>query len=120
MTQPFVRSLVTAIVAAGLAVGTTTLYSLAWPPLRSLPVLLVVAVLAAGLGVVAGILGSYDLSTVPGWALLAVDHVWALPSTLLGAVVGNLLYPFFGTPSTLSALARAGSPTRPAGARASG
>lgn len=100
MANPVVRTLLTAIVAAGLAMGTTYLYSFLWAPLRELWVLLLVGGIALVLGVIAGILGSYDLTTPKSWALLALDHTWALPSTLLGAVVGNIAYPFFGTPSS--------------------
>ncbi len=104
MGHPAVRTLLTALVSGALAVGTVLLASLAWAPLRSAWVVLVVGGIALVLGIIAGILGSYDLSTPRGWALLALDNTWALPSTLLGAVVGNIVYPFFGSPSsTLSA-----------------
>jgi hypothetical protein len=104
MGNSVVRTVLTAIIAAGLAMGTTYLYSFLWAPLRQLWVLLLVGAIALILGLIAGILGSYDLTKPKSWALLFVDHVWALPSTILGAVVGNIVYPFFGTPSdTLSA-----------------
>jgi hypothetical protein len=45
--------------------------------------------------------GAYDayglLESGRGWRLLAVDLTWALPSTVAGAVLGNLIYPFFAT-----------------------
>jgi hypothetical protein len=47
----------------------------------------------------AGILGIYDLSGPAGWLELAIDLTWSLPNTLFGFVVGNLIYPFFGSPS---------------------
>lgn len=47
--------------------------------------------------------GAYDVYGLPGspsgWALLAVDLTWALPSTVAGAVLANLVYPFFAAPS---------------------
>lgn len=95
-----VRTLVTALAAAGLAIGTVALCSLLWPPLREPWVLIAVGAVALVLGTIAGILGSYDLRSPASWALLVVDHTWALPSTLLGAIVGNLVYPLFGAPSS--------------------
>jgi hypothetical protein len=100
MGNPVLRTIVTAIVAAGLAMGTTFVYSFFWAPLRELWVLLLVGAIALVLGIIAGVLGSYDLTTAKSWALLFVDHIWALPSTLLGAVVGNIVYIFFGNPSS--------------------
>lgn len=100
MGHPFVRTLVTAIVAVAATVGTALLASLLWEPLRTPWVLVVLGGIALVIGVIAGVLGSYDLTTGKGWALLLVDHTWAMPSTLFGAVVGNLVYPFFGTPSS--------------------
>lgn len=99
MGNPVVRTILTAIVAAGLAAGTTYVYSFLWAPLREPWALLLFGGIALVLGVIAGILGSYDLATPKSWGLLFVDHIWALPSTILGAVVGNIVYPFFGTPS---------------------
>lgn len=99
MTNGVVRTILTALVAAAMTTATMLLVSAFWAPLREPWVLWVVGGIALVLGVIAGILGSYDLSTVRGWLLLLLDHTWALPSTLLGAVVGNAVYPFFGTPS---------------------
>ncbi|MCR2792317.1 hypothetical protein NQ156_04490 [Microbacterium sp. zg.Y625] len=99
MSSPFFRTLLTAIIAAAVAVGVLFAASTWWAPLRAPWVLIVVGGIALVLGVMAGILGSYDLARLRGWLLLVIDNSWALPSTLLGAVVGNLVYPFFGTPS---------------------
>jgi hypothetical protein len=100
MGHSFVRTIVTALVAAALAIGATLLYSLLWAFLRTTWVLVVVGAIAFVLGIIAGVVGSYDLRTPSSWAMLFLDHVWALPSTLFGAVVGNLVYPFFGNPSS--------------------
>lgn len=110
-----VRTLVTALVAAGLAIGTVALCSLLWPPLRETWVLILVGALAALHGTIAGILGSYDLRKAVDWGLLVVDHTWALPSTLLGTVVGNAVYPFFGTPSGALSAGRQWIAYRPRG-----
>lgn len=57
------------------------------------------AVVGAGYGLEAGILGSYDLSNRKGWIELLVDLTWSLPNTVFGFVIGNLIYVFFGNPS---------------------
>lgn len=100
MSNRVVRTILTALFAAALAIATVLLVSALWAPLREPWVLSVIGGIALALGVIAGVLGSYDLGSVRGWLLLIVDHTWALPSTLLGAVVGNIVYPFFGTPSS--------------------
>jgi hypothetical protein len=100
MGNPFVRTTLTAIAAAILALGTLLAVSVLWEPLRQPWVLAVVGGIVLILGIIAGTLGSYDLATPGGWLLLALDHTWSLPNTLFGAVVGNILYPFFGKPST--------------------
>lgn len=99
MSNSVVRTIVTAVLAAALAVATMLAASLFWAPLREPWILVVAGGVALVLGVIAGILGSYDLTAVSSWLLLIIDHTWALPSTLLGAVFGNIVYPFFGTPS---------------------
>lgn len=99
MSHPVVRTILTALVSGAVAAGTLLLASLAWAPLRSPWPVLVAGGIALALGIIAGVLGSYELTTLRGWALLLIDNTWALPSTLLGAVVGNLIYPFFGSPS---------------------
>lgn len=50
-------------------------------------------------GLEAGILGIYDLSQPLGWVELVTDVTWSLPNTIFGFVVGNFVYPFFGSPS---------------------
>lgn len=99
MSNPIIRTIVTVIVAVAAAVGTMLAVSTLWAPLREIWLVAVVGVITLALGIIAGVLGSYDLTTARGWLLLILDHTWALPSTLLGAVVGNIIYPFFGTPS---------------------
>ena len=60
---------------------------------------LVGAILGVLYGLEAGILSVYDLAAVKGWVQLVVDTTWSLPNTLFGFVIGNLVYPFFGSPS---------------------
>ena len=36
-------------------------------------------------GIVAAVLGSYDLGTGAGWLALLVDVTWSLPNTVFGA-----------------------------------
>jgi hypothetical protein len=50
-------------------------------------------------GLEAGILCIYDLETATGWTELFVDLTWSLPNTLVGFVLGNIIYILFGTPS---------------------
>lgn len=50
-------------------------------------------------GLEAGILCIYDLDSALGWIELFVDLTWALPTTMIGFVSGNLFYIIFGTPS---------------------
>src|SRR5438874_1392507 len=50
-------------------------------------------------GIMAGILGIYDLASPAGWIGLVADLTWSLPNTIFGFVVGNIVYPFFGSPS---------------------
>ncbi|MGC5224691.1 hypothetical protein ACPW96_19170 [Micromonospora sp. DT81.3] len=100
MGNPFVRTLLTAVVAVALATGACLAASVLWPALREPWVLIVVGGIALLLAIMAGILGSYELTTARGWLLLVLDHTWSLPNTLFGAVVGNIIYPFFGNPST--------------------
>lgn len=99
MRNPVVRTLLTAVVAGALATVACYAASALWALLREPWVLVVAGGIAVILGIIAGILGSYDLTTPRGWLLLVLDNTWALPSTLLGAVVGNIVYPFFGSPS---------------------
>jgi hypothetical protein len=50
-------------------------------------------------GLEAGILCIYDLDTATGWVSLFDDLTWSLPNTMVGFVLGNLIYIFFGNPS---------------------
>ena len=71
-----------------------------------------------------GLFGAHDVYGLPGsatgWALLAVDLTWALPSTVAGAVLGNLVYPFFGSPSTSDSRAAGWLVYQPPAERTSG
>jgi len=49
-------------------------------------------------GLEAGLLVSYDLGGM-GWLQLIFDMTWSLPNTLWGFVIGNLIFPWIGTPS---------------------
>ncbi len=50
-------------------------------------------------GLEAGVLCIYDLDTFRGWLTLIVDLTWSLPNTVVGFVLGNLVYILFGNPS---------------------
>lgn len=50
-------------------------------------------------GLEAGILCIYDLETATGWISMFIDLTWSLPNTLVGFVLGNLVYIWFGSPS---------------------
>lgn len=101
-----VRTLLTSVVAVASALGTLLLASLALPVLAEPAVLVPVGVAVLGNAILAGVLGSYDLSRAGHWAVLVLDHSWSLPSTVLGAVVGNTAYLFFGTPSAAESAGR--------------
>lgn len=101
-----VRTLLTSVVAVASALGTLLLASLALPVLAEPAVLVPVGIAVLGNAILAGVLGSYDLAQPGHWALLVLDHSWSLPSTVLGAVVGNAVYPFFGTPSSADSAGR--------------
>ena len=83
---PIATGIVTIIVAmaAGLAVGWMLLFGVVFGLLY---------------GLMAGLLRSYDLATPTGVLTLLVDLTWSLVSTIIGFVLGNLIYMFFGTPS---------------------
>jgi len=49
-------------------------------------------------GLMAGLLRAYDLSSPGGVAGLLIDLTWSLPSTLVGFILGNIVYIFFGNP----------------------
>ena len=50
-------------------------------------------------GLMTGLLRSYDLSTHTGVIGLLIDLTWSLPNTVVGFLLGNAIYIFFGTPS---------------------
>jgi hypothetical protein len=60
---------------------------------------IVLGIVMAAYGIVAGWMGIYDLSTPLGWLMLVVDITWSLPNTVFGAITGLWLYAFFGNPS---------------------
>lgn len=65
------------------------------------PLILLVAMMGFGVlyGLMTGLLLSYDLSQHKGILSLIVDLTWSLPNTIIGFVLGNLIYIFFGWPS---------------------
>ena len=50
-------------------------------------------------GLMTGMLRAYDLSTHSGVLALLIDLTWSLPNTIVGFILGNVIYIFFGTPS---------------------
>jgi hypothetical protein len=50
-------------------------------------------------GLMTGLLRSYDLSTHAGVIALLIDLTWSLLNTVVGFLLGNAIYIFFGTPS---------------------
>jgi hypothetical protein len=50
-------------------------------------------------GLMTGLLRSYDLSSHSGVIGLLIDLTWSLPNTVVGFLLGNAIYIFFGTPS---------------------
>jgi len=50
-------------------------------------------------GLMAGLLRAYDLATHTGVLTLIVDLSWSFISTIIGFVLGNSIYIFFGNPS---------------------
>ncbi len=68
-------------------------------PVDYLVVMLVGGIFGLGYGLEAGMLTIYALDTLKGIVCLLVDLTWSLPNTVFGFVFGNLIYPFFGTPS---------------------
>jgi hypothetical protein len=65
------------------------------------PVVVLVFALGFGLayGLMAGFLLSYDLSQQGGVLSLIADLTWSLPNTLVGFILANPVYLFFGNPS---------------------
>lgn len=50
-------------------------------------------------GLMTGFLRAYDLSTHTGVLALIIDLTWSLPNTIVGFILGNVIYIFFGAPS---------------------
>jgi hypothetical protein len=50
-------------------------------------------------GLMTGLLRAYDLSTQSGVFALLVDLTWSLPNTIVGFILGDAIYIFFGNPS---------------------
>ncbi len=65
------------------------------------PLVMLVAGAGFGLlyGLMAGLLHSYDLTRHTGVVALIVDLTWSLPNTVVGFVLGNLVYICFANPS---------------------
>jgi hypothetical protein len=68
-------------------------------PVDYLAVFLAGGIFGLGYGIEAGILTIYALDTFKGIVCLLVDLTWSLPNTVFGFIFGNLIYPFFGSPS---------------------
>ena len=100
------RTLGTIVVAAATTWFTMWVLGLALPFLGEPAVLLVVLVVVAVQALIAGILASYDLGRVGHWLILVVDHTWSLLNTVFGGIVGNLIYPFVGSPSRADSAGR--------------
>ena len=49
-------------------------------------------------GLMTGFLRAYDVSQPKGVGALVVDLTWSLPNTVVGFILGNLVYIFFGNP----------------------
>ena len=60
---------------------------------------LVLAVVMLAYGIVAAVVGAYDLGSPLGWLMLVVDLTWSLPNTVFGAITGLWLYAIWGSPS---------------------
>lgn len=93
-----VKAPVTVLVSTVATLGASSLL-LGAGLLPGMPLVVAAGVVGLLYGLEAGLLTSYDLGRVKGWAELVVDVTWSLPSTALGFVVGNVVYPFFGRPS---------------------
>ena len=83
-----------------LGIVTTILLNLAGGGLVSFPIaVLLGAIFGLLYGLEAGILVIYDLASPQGWLEVFVDMTWSVPNTLWGFIIGNIVFPFFGSPS---------------------
>lgn len=96
MVEP--RNAVIALLVPVFSVVTLALIGIGVPFFHEPAVLLTMAAIGLGYGLLTAILGSYDLREGRSWVALIVDTTWSLPNTVFGAVIGNLVYPFFGKP----------------------
>ncbi len=83
-----------------LGIVTTILLNLAGGGLVSFFIaVLLGAIFGLLYGLEAGILVIYDLASPQGWLEVFVDMTWSVPNTLWGFIIGNIIFPFFGSPS---------------------
>jgi hypothetical protein len=99
----WVKGLLTVLVATGLGALSFFLLNLPWRLEANGPIDHgVAALVGAGFGFLygleAGLLVSYDLGGI-GWLQLVIDMTWSLPNTVWGFVIGNLIFPWFASPS---------------------
>jgi hypothetical protein len=94
-TSKVLGTIAVAPIAAGLAMTIIALIT----GLAAGWMLLIGLVFGLLYGLMAGLLRSYDLSTPAGVGLLLLDLTWSVISTIVGFVLGNVVYIFFGTPS---------------------
>jgi hypothetical protein len=73
---------------------------LLFEPFQRNTAMIIGAAIGALYGIEAGILLAYNLASWFGWFQLLIDMTWSLPNTTFGLVLGNAIYPFFGSPST--------------------
>lgn len=99
----FLKATLAIVVSVVLAAAALCAYELALHAaspsftLPLVPVAIAGAIVGLLYGLEAGLLLSYDLSSVSGWLTLIIDLTWSLPSTIFGLVVGNIAYPFLGS-----------------------
>ncbi len=95
-----VKGILIVLLVTVLATVAAILLNLAAGGLVSLLVaVLIGAIFGLLYGLEAGILLIYDLSSPKGWIEVLVDMTWSLPNTLWGFVIGNIIFPIFGSPS---------------------
>ena len=88
------------LVVIVLASGAAVLLNLAAGGLVSWPVaILIGSLFGLAYGLEAGILLSYNLASPKGWLEVLIDFTWSLPNTVWGFVIGNIIFPIFGSPS---------------------
>ena len=95
-----VKGFLIVLLVTVLGIVTTILLNLVGGGLVSLPIaVLLGAIFGLLYGLEAGILVIYDLASPRGWLEVFVDMTWSVPNTLWGFIIGNIIFPFFGSPS---------------------